>query len=772
IPELGRWVQTIFQPGLVLGLIGLATLILAVGALRRIWMPALAPSAAEPDQANGHDPAETPGADPTAASAPAEHTSAPAPTPARRSVRRKLVVLTVPIIIAGSAGVAWALASATEPVDANVFGTAECFDPELASVQRGETVHNVNGTVSVPITAVDPTAAFVIASLRSDAPEPADSMVLVELSGGGTAVDLVRATDAATPPAVTVAWSVVEYACGVTVQRGSVNGSGSAQIDVPVTTVEPSASFVLVSSAPASTATTFGANDLFAGELADPSTLRIRTTGSSFPTGQSFAWQVIEFDDPADLTVQTVTANLGVGVGSTTATIPNPADPSSTFLVSSALSSASGADIGERLIRTHLVDGSTIAVDRSVAGDPVEVQIQVVTLRDGSTVRHGTVDLAPAQPSATVAIAPVDPARATAFSTVAQPGVSAGGMTDHVADDVPGEASVAVELTDPVTVTLTRDATASAASFGWQVVEWAGPGWWDNDFQFRQRIDVDTSAVAAPDAYTVPLVVDHAALVSSGLAQGGGDDLRVLRWDGTAWTELDRVLEDGSTWDRADTTLWFRTTDPIAANTTDTYWLYFGNGGAGSAPADPEAVFLLTENFDAGTLGDFEDRTGGTGWYQALPWTNRIPVTVPAATVAADLTDFPLFVSLTSANLGANAQTDGSDIRFTAADGLTPLPHEIESYSAGSGSLDAWVLVPTVTAGTDTTVYLYYGPADAPTQQDVRATWPAEVEAAWHLARNPAGSAPQADDSTVANHDGLSSGSMTAGDRVADVAGY
>ncbi len=757
VPRAGRWIQTIFQPGLVLVLVGVATAVLALTALRRIWAApassAAATATADPDDEPG---STTRTADGTPASS----------EPSKRRRRPRLAVLVVPVVIAGSAGVAWALAAATEPVDANVFGTSDCFDPELASVQSGETVHAVNGTVSVPITAVDPTSAFVTASLRSNAAEPADSMVLVELNGGGTTLDLVRATDAGAPPSVVVAWSVVEYACGITVQRGSTSGSGTAQIDIPITAVDQAASFVLVSSAPASTANTFGANDLFVGELADPSTLRIRTTGSTFPAGQSFSWQVVEFDDGADIAVQTVTASLGVGVVSTTANLPTPADRSTSFLIASAISTASGPDIGERLVRTHLVDATTISVDRGVAGDPVEVQIQVVTLRDGSTVRHGTVDLAGAQPSATVTLPPIDPSRSTAFATVAQPGVSAGGLTDHVVDDVPGEASATFTISDPETVLVTRDASVSAASFGWQVIEWAGPGWWDNDYDFRQRIDVDTASTAAPDAYTVPLVVDHAALVSSGLAQSGGDDVRVLRWDGSAWTELDRVLEDGSAWDLTTTTLWFRTTDPIAADTTDTYWLYFGDDSAGPAPADPEAVFLLTEDFESGTLGDFEDRTAGSGWYQALPWTNRLPVTVPSASVAADLTDFPLLVSLTSADLGAKAQADGADIRFTAADGITSLPHEIETYDPGTGALTAWVLVPTLTAASDTTIYLYYGPADAPDQQAVRQVWPDRVLAAWHLADDPSGSAPQLDDSTVANHDGLSAGAMTTADLV------
>ncbi len=745
VPGLGRVLTAVVRPVVVVAAMVVASAVVAGWALRAIWA--------------------------------GRRTGLPAPDRSvERSAGRRLGATSLAAVAAAGAvpfvvSVTWALAVGAATVPANTFTTGECHDAQLTSVQSGTTSHAANGTITTPITAVDPAEAFVLASIRSTADEPADTTARVELGGGGTTVDVIRTTDAGAPPAVTVEWSVVEYGCGVTVQRGTINGDGTAQLDAAIAAVDPAASFVLVSSAADAAAVTFGPEHVHLAELADPTTLRIRTTGGTFPVGQSFSWQVVSFDDPADVEVQTVTANLGLGVASTTVALGSPADPRTTFLLASAASAGTGPDIGERLVRTHLVDASTVAVDRSVAGDPVEVAIQVVTLRDGSTVRHGTVDLAATVAARAVTVDPVDPARSTALSTVAQPGLPAGGMTDQTVDDVVGEASATFVVTDPTTVTVTRGSTASNASFGWQVVEWAGPGWWDGDYTFRQRIDVETSSVAAPDAYSVPVTVDHAALVSLGLSLAGGDDVRVLRWDGAAWTELDRVLADGSGWNQTTTTVWFETTEAIAADATDSYWLYYGNPGAGAPPADPEAVFLLEEGFESGTLGDFEDRTAGTAWYQALPWTRRIPVTVAGGTVATDLTDYPMLVSLTSADVAANATTDGSDLRFTAADGSTPLPHELESYDSGTGTVTAWVLVPTVAAASDTTVYLYYGAADAPDQQEVRATWPAEVEAAWHLARDPSGTAPHLDDATTANHDGLSGGSMSPADLVPGLVG-
>ncbi len=86
--------------------------------------------------------------------------------------------------------------------------------------------------------------------------------------------------------------------------------------------------------------------------------------------------------------------------------------------------------------------------------------------------------------------------------------------------------------------------------------------------------------------------------------------------------------------------------------------------------------------------------------------------------------------------------------------------------------MQTWVRVPVLSSSVDTTVYLVFGAADAPDQQDVRATWTPQAAGVWHLARDPAGTAPQIDDSTINNLDGLSQGSMTAGDLVAGRIGY
>lgn len=78
------------------------------------------------------------------------------------------------------------------------------------------------------------------------------------------------------------------------------------------------------------------------------------------------------------------------------------------------------------------------------------------------------------------------------------------------------------------------------------------------------------------------------------------------------------------------------------------------------------------------------------------------------------LTHFPLLVRLSSDSpVGfayGNAAVDGSDIRFTDADGNV-IPHEIDTWNQ-AGESTVWVRVPVV-SGTDTKIFMYYGVEDS-----------------------------------------------------------
>lgn len=733
IPGFGRAITFFGNPTTALLVVGLVVGGVALTLLRWVWHPAGGTAATGRQRTR---------------------------TAERQAPRAAAATGVLALFLTG--GVAWALFTATTSVAGNTFGSDDCFDARVASVQNGTAISAANGDQAVAIAAVDTSRSFLVYSVSSASAQPGDTLVRGRLLDT-TTVQFTRSTGAASPPAVAISWSVVEYECGVTVQRGVVSGAGASSVDVSISSVDTTTSFATVSMAPAT-----GSSSLttVAPELTSSTNLRVHG-GATLSASDSLAWQVITFSDSADAFVQHQTATL---TASTTASLTATVPEESTFvLAAGVMDAASSSGIGDRLVEAHLTSPTTVALQRDVSNaTAMTVYLQTVTLHDGSTVQHGLVDFLTGQPTKTVTLEPVDPSRATATGTSTNPGAMAGGRTTQTSPGVAGEASARFALSDPVTLTLSRDATSAPASFGWQVIEWGGPAWWDVQYDFRQRIDVTAGTIAAPDEYTVTVTLDHAALVTAGLVRADATDLRVVRWEGSSWTELHRVLEEASSWNDPATVFLFRTAEPVAAQTTATYWLYYGNTTPGPVLEDPEQVFLLTEGFESGTLGDFEDRTGGSWWYRALPWTRRRVVTVQAAQIAGALTDVPVLVRVSAPDLATTAQADGDDFRFTAGDGVTPLPHEIESWDPGSSTLTAWVKVPALSDTVNTPLYLYYGAPDAPDQQDPYGVWTNGYEAVWLLARDPSGPTPQLFDSGPARREGLSAGTMTASNLLAD----
>ena len=76
---------------------------------------------------------------------------------------------------------------------------------------------------------------------------------------------------------------------------------------------------------------------------------------------------------------------------------------------------------------------------------------------------------------------------------------------------------------------------------------------------------------------------------------------------------------------------------------------------------------------------------------------------------SASVSDFPLLLRFNSANFNfAQAQSDGSDIRFTnAAD--APLSYEIEQWDSVNGKAAVWVKIPTITGNARQEIKMYWG---------------------------------------------------------------
>jgi len=157
---------------------------------------------------------------------------------------------------------------------------------------------------------------------------------------------------------------------------------------------------------------------------------------------------------------------------------------------------------------------------------------------------------------------------------------------------------------------------------------------------------------------------------------------------------------------------------------------------------------------------------GGPAWYNSA-WSSRKAVTIDHTKVVggANLNNFPLLFTVTDASLksaangGSMGKPDGTDMLFTASDGVTKLNHEIESYTASSGQVLAWVQIPTLSAASDMVIYVYYGNAGAANQQNTAGTWDSSFKTVWHLA---SGATLSAADSTSTANAGQIVGALSA----------
>lgn len=168
------------------------------------------------------------------------------------------------------------------------------------------------------------------------------------------------------------------------------------------------------------------------------------------------------------------------------------------------------------------------------------------------------------------------------------------------------------------------------------------------------------------------------------------------------------------------------------------------------------------QDFEAGVPGDTSTTWSpgdvllgvNANWYDTS-WKYRRKVTIDRTKVLADLTDFPVLISIPSdEHLASNACSDGYDILFTGSDGVTKLSHELEKYDSVTGQLVAWVKVPSLSSSFNTEICIYYGNVDAANQQNVADVWSNGYQSVYHLNNSFADS--------KGSYNGTNSGSLDA----------
>ncbi len=159
------------------------------------------------------------------------------------------------------------------------------------------------------------------------------------------------------------------------------------------------------------------------------------------------------------------------------------------------------------------------------------------------------------------------------------------------------------------------------------------------------------------------------------------------------------------------------------------------------------SVLTITLLFSATSMILVEPVSATITWYHK-DWPYRMNFTIDPAKVTCNLVNFPVLINqISNSNLTTYAQADGDDILFTDSN-QQKLDHEIEYYN--TGTLYAWVKVPSVSSSSDTDIYMYYGNSTVSSQQNPTGVWDSNYKMVQHLSETSG----TAYDSTSNNNDG------------------
>jgi hypothetical protein len=135
---------------------------------------------------------------------------------------------------------------------------------------------------------------------------------------------------------------------------------------------------------------------------------------------------------------------------------------------------------------------------------------------------------------------------------------------------------------------------------------------------------------------------------------------------------------------------------------------------------------------------DIDNHGSCEPWTQAS-WSFRRPLIIGSRAPATTHSGFPVLIDIRNdTSLRDHARADGHDVRFTTESGIA-LEHETERYDPATGSLRAWVKLPSLDTSGDTLVLLYYGDASAGADPSVTTVWSNAYSAVWHLGEAGAG---------------------------------
>ncbi len=143
----------------------------------------------------------------------------------------------------------------------------------------------------------------------------------------------------------------------------------------------------------------------------------------------------------------------------------------------------------------------------------------------------------------------------------------------------------------------------------------------------------------------------------------------------------------------------------------------------------------------AGNVEAVNAETFTINWYDSnYLYKKQITIDHTKVSGGSNLSNFPVLVSFTDANLkstgndGSVQSIHGFDIIFTDSTETTKLDHEIEKYNPATGEIEMWVRIPTLSASTDTNIFMYYDNSSITSSQENKTgVWDSNYKAVWHM---------------------------------------
>lgn len=132
----------------------------------------------------------------------------------------------------------------------------------------------------------------------------------------------------------------------------------------------------------------------------------------------------------------------------------------------------------------------------------------------------------------------------------------------------------------------------------------------------------------------------------------------------------------------------------------------------------------------------------------------KLNTSASGANIATALAKYPVPILLTAANFDfEQAKADGSDLRFSMADG-SPLAHELERWDKAGKTAALWVKADLLANSASQAIRMHWGNPAAATASDPKAVFaPADGwVAAWHLGEDAAVVEDGFKDATGVNH--------------------